>query len=180
MPSVACRFIPWRPKSRCMKHDLASSGSFGLSAKIPDGMRATSVKTNEVMNIAGFIFPGSHVDVLVTLRGENNAASNTTHTVLQNVQVLATGNQDRSRSQRQAGKRERGHSAGDAGRIRKAGAGAKPGGTKPGQHSFRSAQRRRCRPSEYGSRGHGRAGRNPEESSATRSHATRAPRAESA
>jgi len=77
-------------KEAVQKHGLASSGSFGLSAKIPDGMRATSVKTNEVMNIAGFIFPGSHVDVLVTLRGENNASS-TTHTVLQNVQVLATG-----------------------------------------------------------------------------------------
>ena len=77
-------------KEPIQKHGLASSGSFGLSAKIPDGMRATSVKTNEVMNIAGFIFPGSHVDVLVTLRGENNA-STTTHTVLQNVQVLATG-----------------------------------------------------------------------------------------
>jgi pilus assembly protein CpaB len=77
-------------KEPVQKHGLASSGSFGLSAKIPDGMRATSVKTNEVMNIAGFIFPGSHVDVLVTLRGENNASS-TTHTVLQNVQVLATG-----------------------------------------------------------------------------------------
>lgn len=73
-----------------LKHSLASNGSFGLAAKIPDGMRATSVKTNEVMNIAGFIFPGSHVDVLVTLRGENNASS-TTHTVLQDVQVLATG-----------------------------------------------------------------------------------------
>ena len=77
-------------KEPLQKHGLASNGSFGLSAKIPDGMRATSVKTNEVMNIAGFIFPGSHVDVLVTLRGENNA-STTTHTVLQNVQVLATG-----------------------------------------------------------------------------------------
>jgi pilus assembly protein CpaB len=77
-------------KEPLQKHGLASSGSFGLSAKIPDGMRATSVKTNEVMNIAGFIFPGSHVDVLVTLRGENSA-STTTHTVLQNVQVLATG-----------------------------------------------------------------------------------------
>ncbi len=77
-------------KEPVQKHGLASSGSFGLSAKIPDGMRATSVKTNEVMNIAGFIFPGSHVDVLVTLRGENSASS-TTHTVLQNVQVLATG-----------------------------------------------------------------------------------------
>jgi len=74
-----------------LRRDLASSTSFGLSAKIPDGMRATAVKTNEVLNIAGFIFPGSRVDVLVTLRGENNAASTMTRTVLQNVQVLSTG-----------------------------------------------------------------------------------------
>jgi pilus assembly protein CpaB len=77
-------------KEPLLKHDLASNGSFGLAAKIPDGMRATSVKTNEVMNISGFIFPGSHVDVLVTLRGENNMTG-TTRTVLQDVQVLATG-----------------------------------------------------------------------------------------
>jgi pilus assembly protein CpaB len=77
-------------KEPIMKNTLAASGSFGLAAKIPSGMRAASVKTNEVMNISGFIFPGSRVDVLVTLRGENNASS-TTRTVLQNVQVLATG-----------------------------------------------------------------------------------------
>jgi pilus assembly protein CpaB len=74
-----------------LRRDLASSSSFGLAAKIPDGMRATAIKTNEVMNIAGFIFPGSRVDVLVTLRGENNASSTITRTVLQNVQVLSTG-----------------------------------------------------------------------------------------
>ena len=74
-----------------LRRDLAASASLGLSAKIPDGMRATAIKTNEVTNIAGFIFPGSHVDVLVTLRPENNAASTETHTVLQNVQVLSTG-----------------------------------------------------------------------------------------
>src|SRR6266851_7554930 len=75
-----------------LRRDLASSTSFGLAAKIPDGMRATAVKTNEVMNIAGFIFPGSRVDVLVTLRGETTSASTTTtRTVLQNVQVLSTG-----------------------------------------------------------------------------------------
>jgi pilus assembly protein CpaB len=77
-------------KQPILRTTLASSGSFGLAAKIPAGMRAASVKTNEVMNIAGFIFPGSRVDVLVTLRGEN-IASSTTRTVLQNVQVLATG-----------------------------------------------------------------------------------------
>ncbi len=74
-----------------LRRDLASSSSFGLAAKIPDGMRATAIKTNEVMNVAGFIFPGSRVDVLVTLRGENNASSTITRTVLQNVQVLSTG-----------------------------------------------------------------------------------------
>lgn len=74
-----------------LRRDLASSASLGLSAKIPDGMRATAVKTNEVTNIAGFIFPGSHVDVLVTLRPENNTASTVTRTVIQNAQVLSTG-----------------------------------------------------------------------------------------
>jgi pilus assembly protein CpaB len=74
-----------------LRRDLASSSSFGLAAKIPDGMRATAVKTNEVMNIAGFIFPGSRVDVLVTLRSETSSASTITRTVLQNVQVLSTG-----------------------------------------------------------------------------------------
>src|SRR5438034_1355510 len=73
-----------------LRRDLASGASLGLSAKIPDGMRATAVKTNEVTNIAGFIFPGSHVDVLVTLRPEN-IASTETRTVLQNVLVLSTG-----------------------------------------------------------------------------------------
>jgi len=75
-----------------LRRDLAASASLGLAAKIPDGMRASAVKTNEVMNMAGFILPGSRVDVLVTLRGENNNASTTTaRTVLQNVQVLSTG-----------------------------------------------------------------------------------------
>jgi|tagenome__1003787_1003787.scaffolds.fasta_scaffold20738299_2 pilus assembly protein CpaB len=74
-----------------LRRDLASSSSLGLAAKIPDGMRATAIKTNEVMNVAGFILPNSRVDVLVTLRSENNAASTITRTVLQNVQVLSAG-----------------------------------------------------------------------------------------
>ena len=78
-------------KAPVLKHDLAPNGSFGLAAKIPDGMRATAVKTNEVSDVAGFIFPGAHVDVLITVRSDNNPANTTTRTVLQNVQVLATG-----------------------------------------------------------------------------------------
>lgn len=75
-----------------LRRDLAAAATFGLAAKIPDGMRASAVKTNEVMSVAGFILPGSRVDVLVTLRSEQNTASTTTtRTVLQNVQVLSTG-----------------------------------------------------------------------------------------
>jgi pilus assembly protein CpaB len=76
-------------KEPLLKHDLAASGSYGLAAKITDGMRAISVKTNEVSDVAGFIFPGSHVDILVTLRTDNGGV--VTRTVLKNVQVLAAG-----------------------------------------------------------------------------------------
>ena len=70
------------------EHDIASPGNNGLAARIPDGMRAVAVKTDEVNNLSGFIFPGSRVDVLATLR---NANTPYTVTVLQNVQVLSAG-----------------------------------------------------------------------------------------
>lgn len=70
---------------------LAGPGSaVGLTAKIPEGMRAVAIVTNELNNVAGFLFPGSHVDVLLTLRAEAGVEP-LTATVLQNVQVLSTG-----------------------------------------------------------------------------------------
>ena len=70
---------------------LAAPGaSVGLTAKIPDGMRAVAIQTNEVNNVSGFLFPGCHVDALVTFRLENGKES-LTATVLQNVEVLSTG-----------------------------------------------------------------------------------------
>ena len=53
-------------------------------------MRAVAVVTNEVNNVSGFLFPGSHVDVLATFRGEAGKDS-LTATVLQNIEVLSTG-----------------------------------------------------------------------------------------
>jgi len=71
------------------ERDFASANSsLGLAAKIPDGMRAVAIKVNEVNNVAGFLNPGSRVDVLLTAREEN---SNVTRTVLQNLQVLSVG-----------------------------------------------------------------------------------------
>ena len=50
---------------------LAAPGSgIGLTVRIPEGMRATSVRSDEVVGVAGFLFPGSHVDVLVTLNSD--------------------------------------------------------------------------------------------------------------
>ncbi len=70
---------------------LAAPGSgIGLTVKIPDGMRATSVRSDEVVGVAGFLFPGSHVDVLVTLHSDK-ATTQATQIVLQDVEVLTTG-----------------------------------------------------------------------------------------
>ena len=70
---------------------LAVPGSgIGLTVKIPEGMRAASVRSDEVVGVAGFLFPGSHVDVLVTLRGDS-VPHPETQIVLQDVEVLTAG-----------------------------------------------------------------------------------------
>jgi pilus assembly protein CpaB len=64
----------------------------GLTAKIPSGMRAISVRSDEVVGVAGFLLPGTHVDVLLTYRTEKSPDPRTV-TVLQDVVVLAAGQQ---------------------------------------------------------------------------------------
>ena len=46
----------------------------GLPPVIPEGMRAISVKVNEVIGVAGFVVPGTLVDVLVTVRTADGQA----------------------------------------------------------------------------------------------------------
>lgn len=62
----------------------------GLPALIPPGMRAVSVRVNEVVSVAGFVTPGTRVDVLLTGTPGTSGEQETT-TVLQNVAVLASG-----------------------------------------------------------------------------------------
>ena len=63
----------------------------GLPPSIPPGMRAISVKVNEVVGVAGFVVPGTRVDVMVTLSGKNRDEDSTTRVVLSNAQVLTAG-----------------------------------------------------------------------------------------
>jgi len=70
---------------------LAPKGSGpGLAPMIPPGMRAVSVKVNEVVGVAGFVIPGMRVDVLVTGRLPHEDSS-VTRTVLQNILVVSAG-----------------------------------------------------------------------------------------
>jgi pilus assembly protein CpaB len=62
----------------------------GLPSLIPPGMRAVSVRVNEVVSVAGYVTPGTRVDVLLTGTPAGGADQQTT-TVLQNVEVLASG-----------------------------------------------------------------------------------------
>ena len=62
----------------------------GLPSLIPPGMRAVSVRVNEVVSVAGFVTPGTRVDVLLTGTPTGGTESQTT-TVLQNVAVIAAG-----------------------------------------------------------------------------------------
>ena len=70
---------------------LAPKGSgWGLAPAIPVGMRAVTVRVNDVVGVAGFVFPGMRVDVLVTGRPPESAGMITT-TCLQNILVLSAG-----------------------------------------------------------------------------------------
>jgi pilus assembly protein CpaB len=78
-------------KQPILLRDLGVEGSgIGLATKIPPGMRATAVRSNEIVGVAGFLYPGSHVDVLATYNMPGTAGT-LTQTVLQDVEVLTAG-----------------------------------------------------------------------------------------
>jgi pilus assembly protein CpaB len=80
-----------------LENRLAAVGAGGgLAPTIPPGMRACSVKVDEVVGVSGFATPGMHVDVLasVPLRvvSKSTSEDNTIiKTILQNIQVLSAG-----------------------------------------------------------------------------------------
>ncbi|GIU77864.1 MAG: hypothetical protein KatS3mg005_1102 [Bryobacteraceae bacterium] len=70
---------------------LAQRGSgVGLAPVIPVGMRAVTVRVNDVVGVAGFVLPGMRVDVLITGNPPGNRTT-VTKTILQNILVLSAG-----------------------------------------------------------------------------------------
>lgn len=63
----------------------------GLPPVIPKGLRAVSVRVNEVIGVAGYVLPGTRVDVVATVNPTNQHPDITSRVILTNVQVLAAG-----------------------------------------------------------------------------------------
>jgi pilus assembly protein CpaB len=63
----------------------------GLPPIIPEGMRAVSVRVNEVVGVAGYVLPGTRVDVVCTASPSSQPQDATSKVVLSNVQVLTAG-----------------------------------------------------------------------------------------
>jgi pilus assembly protein CpaB len=80
-----------QPEEPVVEARIAARGSgMGLAPMIPAGMRAVSVRVNDVAGVSGFVLPGMRVDVLVTGR-PGDRADTVTRTVLQDVLVLSAG-----------------------------------------------------------------------------------------
>jgi pilus assembly protein CpaB len=75
----------------------------GLPPTIPEGMRAISVRTNEVVGVAGFVIPGTRVDVVVTLK-QHKESEPISRAVVSNVQVLTAGTRFDQEKARKDGK----------------------------------------------------------------------------
>ena len=75
-----------------LPNKLASSDAGGgLPPAIPPGLRAVSIRVNEVIGVAGYVLPGTRVDVVATVSPTGSNTDMTSKVVLTNVQVLAAG-----------------------------------------------------------------------------------------
>ncbi|HSG06040.1 MAG TPA: Flp pilus assembly protein CpaB [Nitrospiria bacterium] len=83
---------PMLPGEPFTESKLAAKGvEGGLTAIIEPGKRAMSVRVDEIIGVAGFVAPGTFVDVLVVLESKNKGVDATIKTLLQNIKVLASG-----------------------------------------------------------------------------------------
>lgn len=79
---------PIAPNEPVLKKKVTGPGQKAtLSALLQEGMKAVTIRVNDVDGVAGFVLPGDHVDILMTRQADK--AASTTEVVLQKVKVLA-------------------------------------------------------------------------------------------
>lgn len=69
---------------------LADAENGGLPITIPEGMRAISIRVDEVVSVAGFVVPGTRVDVILTVEPPNGG-DKLSQIVLQDILALTAG-----------------------------------------------------------------------------------------
>lgn len=85
--------LPIAVNEPILKEKISGEGQgASISALLPDGMRAATVRINDVSGVAGFIQPNDHVDLLIT-RTPPEGGSEVTDVLLQNIRVIAMGRQ---------------------------------------------------------------------------------------
>jgi pilus assembly protein CpaB len=71
---------------------LTTSKNVGmLSLRIPQGMRAFTVRVNEAVGVGGFLMPDARVDVLLTTTSSDQRATQMSKIILEDIRVLAVG-----------------------------------------------------------------------------------------
>ncbi|MCZ6878040.1 MAG: Flp pilus assembly protein CpaB [Acidobacteria bacterium] len=84
--------VPMIPNEPVLESKLAPrEAGAGLTTAIPEGMRAVAIKVNDVIGIAGFVLPGTRVDVIVVGSPDERKRNDTSKMILENIVVLAAG-----------------------------------------------------------------------------------------
>lgn len=84
--------VPIAVNEPILKDKISGEGqAASISALLPDGMRAATVRINDVSGVAGFIQPSDRVDVLITRSLPGGDSSEVTDVLLQNIRVIAMG-----------------------------------------------------------------------------------------
>lgn len=68
-----------------------SEAGGGLPIVIPEGKRAVSVAVDQIIGVAGFVLPGTRVDVVATLSPGGQGDDTESEIILQNIEVLSAG-----------------------------------------------------------------------------------------
>lgn len=83
--------VPMGANEPVLEAKLApKDGGAGLTATIPDGMRAVAIRVNDVIGVSGFVVAGTRVDIILS-GSLTNGVIDVAKIILENVQVLAAG-----------------------------------------------------------------------------------------
>ncbi|MBN2326927.1 MAG: Flp pilus assembly protein CpaB [Candidatus Omnitrophica bacterium] len=94
------------PGEIVLPYRLEGEGAMaGLTAIIPKGLRAITLRVDDQSSVAGFVRPNNYVDVIITLNTPETGSDTISKVILQNVKILATGQQIETDPENEKGKR---------------------------------------------------------------------------